>query len=166
MAKKYSPPSVFEYIALATFRCGLRSLIRDFIGRFKDHNETRGCIFDYTDDKRYRRISISNPNLCSSCKEIIQKLEVTIQKSLDEPISKVFSRKWLGSLNKLNSPVYNLRRNYGYNVDVNSGFYKGWFESIRDNIKENGIAWLITGILGVAFLLLGNFLQILFHLQL
>jgi hypothetical protein len=47
--------------------------------------------------------SISNPNLCSSCKETIQELEVTIQKSLDEQISKVFSRKWLGSIKKENS---------------------------------------------------------------
>jgi hypothetical protein len=164
--REYSPPSVFEYIAISTFRCSLRSLIRDFIGRLKDHNEMRGCIFDYTEDKRYRRISISNPNLCSGCKETIQELEVIIQKSLDEQISKVLSRKWLGSIKKENSPMYNLRRNYGYNAEVNSGFYKGWFESVRDNIKENWLAWLITGILGIGFLLLGNLLQILFRLQL
>jgi hypothetical protein len=48
--------------------------------------------------------------------------------------------------------MYNLKRNYGYNAEVNSGFYKGWFESIRDNIKENGLAWLITGILGVVLM--------------
>jgi hypothetical protein len=163
--KQYSPPSVFEYIAIATFRCSLRSLIRDFIGRFKDHNETRGCIFDYTDDKRYRRISISNPNLCSDCKEIIQKLEDTINKSLDEPISNVLSRKWLGSLKEENSPVYNLRRNYGYNVDVNSGFYKTPWEAFKDRVRENSAQWTVGVAVTIATALIIAYLTGIYHLK-
>jgi hypothetical protein len=132
--KKFSPPSVFEYIVITTFKCALRSLFLDFLPVFKDHNETRGCIFDRTAlEKPYRRISVTNPNLCSNCKKTIQKLETTIQnqsaasKFLYRPISKVLSKKWLGSLKEENSPIYNLKKNYGYSVDINSGFYKGPF---------------------------------------
>lgn len=53
--------------------------------------------------------------------------------------------------------IYNLRRNYRYESDVNSGFSKGWWEKTRDNLKENSIAWITTGVLGILFTLLGAY---------
>jgi hypothetical protein len=136
----------------------------------EDHGATRGCIFDFTKEKRYRRISISNPNICSDCKKTMEKLEKIIKSklpfgvSLNNSTQKLLSRKWLGNVKKENSPLYNLRRNYGYDMDINSGFYKKWWEIARDNIKQNSIVWLVTGVIGMVILLLGNFLQIILHL--
>jgi hypothetical protein len=116
--------------------------------------------------KPYRRISISNPNLCSSCEETIQKLDVILRDkkayiSLGQPISKVLSRKWLGSLKKESSPVYNLRRNYGYNVDVNSGFYKTPWESFKDSVREKSAEWTV----GIASALLVAVVVGILHLK-
>lgn len=171
--RKFSPPSVFEYIVISTFKCSLRSFIKNFeeFKGFGDHSETLGCIFDLNNDKKYRRISISNPNLCSSCEEKIQKLEAIFWNkhapniSLGQPISKVLSRQWLGSLKEENSPVYNLKRNYGYDVDRNSGFYKKPLEEFRDSIIKNSAAWTIGGIIATALSVFGAYLLLVFHLK-
>jgi hypothetical protein len=50
------------------------------------------------------------------------------------------------------------------NIDSHSGFYKKWWEIIRDSIIEKTAEWIVGGIIGVAMLLLGNLtLTILKH---
>ena len=53
---------------------------------------------------------------------------------------------------------------FGYNIDSHSGFYKKWWEIIRDSIIEKTAEGIVGGIIGVAMLLLGNLtLTILKH---
>jgi hypothetical protein len=58
-------------------------------------------------------------------------------------------------MEKKDSPLYNIKKNYGYDINRNSDFNKKWWEIIRDNILENTAGWvlgtlvfgIITGIL-------------------
>jgi hypothetical protein len=73
----FSPPSLFEYLALTIFRCALESLSRELQGELinreglQKHSEliTKGCIFDFTHHKPLRRILVSKPNLCHDCRK-------------------------------------------------------------------------------------------------
>jgi hypothetical protein len=66
--KNFSPPSLFEYIALSVFICGIFFFNYDYKGSLRPHKD-KGCIFDYTYYKPNKRISISNPGLCIGCNE-------------------------------------------------------------------------------------------------
>jgi hypothetical protein len=48
----------------------------------------------------------------------------------------------MGSTQKNGSPIYNLKRNYGYDVNRNSGFYKSAWERFRDWIKDYSVQFL------------------------
>jgi hypothetical protein len=175
----YSPPSVFEYLATTVVRIVLESISLEFqneelrkINSLKSHGMTLslGCIFDYTRFKSDRRILICNPNLCNDCRyklELLEKLvneklgkgnEVTLIQHLD----KVISRNWMGDLDQKDSPFYNLKKIYKYDINRNSGFNKGLREKFRDSIIDNGPEWtigtiitgVITGILGVILYLI------------
>jgi hypothetical protein len=58
-------------------------------------------------------------------------------------------------MEKKDSPLYNIKKNYGYDINRNSDFNKKWWEIIRDSILENTAGWvlgtlvfgIITGIL-------------------
>jgi len=62
----------------------------------------------------------------------------------------------MGDFETRDSPIYNIKKIYGYDVDANSGYYKKWWEYARDSIKENSIVWLITGILSGVLALIVN----------
>ena len=61
----------------------------------------------------------------------------------------------MGDIEKKDSALYNIKKNYGYDINRNSGFNKKWWETIRDSIMENIAQWVlgslvcgvITGIL-------------------
>jgi hypothetical protein len=149
-----SPPSVFEFIAISVFECSLRCIGTEIEGKYnyaKDnflgHYPTRGCIFDFTRYKGYRRILVSNPNICSSCKENLQQLEAKSNVPICDSVYKIVAREWMGSMEKPGSPIYNLKRNYKYNIDRNSGFNKTWYEKIRDSFIDNIASWIL-GIVG------------------
>ena len=40
-------------------------------------------------------------------------------------------------MEKKDSPLYNIKKNYGYDINRISGFNKKWWEIIRDSILEN-----------------------------
>jgi hypothetical protein len=48
-----------------------------------------------------------------------------------------------GDIEKKDSPLYNIKKNYGYDINRISGFNKKWWEIIRDSILENtaGCDW-------------------------
>lgn len=61
-------------------------------------------------------------------------------------------------MEKKDSPLYNIKKNYGYNINRNSGFNKKWWKIIRDSILENTAGWvlgtLVSGIItGILILL-------------
>jgi hypothetical protein len=73
--------------------------------------------------------------------------------------SLMLAREWVGDPEKRDSPLYNLKKNYGYDINRNSGFNKKWWEIIRDNIVERTAEWIVGVIIGVIMLLIGNFLS-------
>jgi hypothetical protein len=156
--KKYCPPSLFEYLVLAVFICCGRSLIDDLVKlpEFEDvdippdpHNSLgmTGCLCDKSIPQEQWRIRISNPSICFPCKARLRQIEKKIpDKHLIDQINRVLSRAWMGSPDSRDTPLYNLRKNYGYNVDHNSGFNKKWPEKILDSIIEDTAKWIIGGI--------------------
>jgi hypothetical protein len=61
-------------------------------------------------------------------------------------------------MEKKDSPLYNIKKNYGYDIKRISGFNKKWWEIIRDSILENTAGWvlgtLVSGIItGILILL-------------
>jgi hypothetical protein len=80
-------------------------------------------------------------------------------------VERIILKKWMGSIEERDSPFYNLNRNYKYNMDRNSGFYKTWAESTLDNLKNNSSVWIATGITSMFFLLLGTFLTTVLRLK-
>jgi hypothetical protein len=135
--RAYSPPSLFEYIALNAFQSSVGFLDCEFDATLLEIHETyvtKGCIFDYDQYKPHIRISVSNPNLCNVCKSKMICLEQVIERKTGEQVppfqyvSKVLSRHWMGSVEEKDSPFYTSKRNYRYDVDHNSGFYKTWID--------------------------------------
>jgi hypothetical protein len=172
--EKYrSPPSLFEYLLATVFRCALESLSRELeleddklknlrFLRHSGHKQvTRGCIFDFT----HRRVSVSIFKLCYCCREKLSSLEESIKKKdpnntidfIDE-VTTILSKKWMGRPTKRDSPLYDLKKIYKYDVDRNSGFNKGFWEKIRDSITDNLAQWtigtLITGLIGIIITLI------------
>jgi hypothetical protein len=162
------PPSLFEYLVSLVIICALNTLSNDYGGKLHKHNVEcmSGCIFEYTSDEKmkiYRRISVSNPLLCFACKRQLYDLDDTIKGKTGteipvyDEVIKMISKDWMGSPEERDTPLYNLNKNYGYNIDSHSGFYKKWPEIIRDSFKEKATEWIVGGIIGVIMLLLGNF---------
>jgi hypothetical protein len=168
--KLLSPPSLFEFIAISVYACVLQCLSREFSNEKYDHENkkdrslTRGCIFDYTEFVRHRRILIANPALCSLCTSKIEKLETLISNdikvhfSLLDDIKNILNRKWMGTIDIIDSPFFNLKKLYKYDVDRNSGFYKSWIEQFRDNILDHIPEWtvgtIITGTITALLIIL------------
>jgi hypothetical protein len=77
---------------------------------------------------------------------------------LCESINKIIAREWMSDIEKKDSPLYNIKKNYGYDINRNIGFNKKWWETIRDSIIENTAQWilgtLVSGIItGILILL-------------
>jgi hypothetical protein len=151
--RDFSPPSLFEYITISVLTCSLYFLSSDFNGNLEAH-KTKGCIFDYTRYKPERKILVSSPGLCSRCKQEIHSIETQIHAqtthlvSLSQQIEKVLSRGWMGSPEQRETPFYNLRRIYKYDIDRNSGFYKDWKEKFRESVSDKLAEWTVGNIVG------------------
>lgn len=144
----------------------LEALNADFKGLLHTHGQmvTKGCIYDFNNQKINRKMIISNPNFCIECKNNLEDLKNKInvcQKDVNliDDIHNTISRCWMGSPDKIDTPLYNLKKNYKYDVNRNSGFYKSSIEKFRDSIIENLPEWIIgtiiTGIIGAIFVIIG-----------
>jgi hypothetical protein len=168
--KEYSPPSLFEYLSITVSILSMYALNDEFKGKIYEHSElkTKGCIFDFTRWKADRRIMIANPNLCAICRERMSELNEIIEHktkyyNLLDDVKHIISRKWMGSLDLIDSPIFNLNKLYRYNIDRNSGFNKGFWEKMRDSIVEKTAEWTIgTVITAVITGIVGFFLYLLF----
>lgn len=69
-------------------------------------------------------------------------------------INKVVAREWMGCPEVRDSPVYNLKKIYKYDIDRNSGYYKKWTEKIRDSIQDNTSPWIVGGLISLVFAIL------------
>jgi hypothetical protein len=164
--KKNSPPSVFEFISIASFMCSLHFLNKEYGGNLEGHS-TSGCIFDHTLRTNYLRISTSNPFVCSPCQTKLESLERIIRgrhynnvPSLLDNVNKILSRKWMGSQSEINSPIYNLKKNYKYDVEKNSGYYKGIREKFKESVADKLADWTLGNVVGG---IIGGLLVVLFY---
>lgn len=160
--REFSPPSLFEYIVYTVFTCGLYFLNYDYGGSLSPHKD-KGCIFDFTYYRTNKRISISNPNICVECKNKVLSLEECVdinsnnKSNLSDNVNLILDRSWMGSLEKRDTPLFNLKKNYGYDVDRNSGFIKGQLEKFRDKIFDNLPNWIgliVTSLMTTTILVL------------
>jgi hypothetical protein len=74
-------------------------------------------------------------------------------------LESVLNNTWMGSPDQRNTPFYNLKRNYRYDIDRNSGFHKNLIEKFQDSIIDNLPQWivgtLIAGIIGGILAIMG-----------
>lgn len=144
------------------FRCSIQSpsteLQDEKLGilkfRSKDHKVTWGCIFDFT----HRRSSVSIFKLCLDCESKLSLIEKTIKDKCNNvnlvgDINTILSKKWMGTPEKRDIPIYELKKIYKYDVDRNSGFNKGLREKFRDNVIDNFAQWTVgttvAGLIGI-----------------
>jgi hypothetical protein len=59
-------------------------------------------------------------------------------------IDEILSRKWMGNPKKRDSPLFSLKKMYKYDVDRNSGFYKKWYQRIKDSMIDNLAQWIVV----------------------
>jgi hypothetical protein len=68
--------------------------------------------------------------LCYFCRKQIYNLEQVICNKtassieLYEGINKILAREWMGNIEKKDSALYNIKKNYDYGINRNSGFNK------------------------------------------
>jgi ribonuclease D len=124
----------------------------------------RGCIFDFTEPKEDRRILVSNHQICSVCRDRPQELESIIKEktetdiSFNDTIKNALYLKWMGRINKTNSPLYNLKKNYRYDINRDSGFNKTRLEKLRDLVKDNASKIIVEALIIIATALILNLL--------
>lgn len=165
--KYFCPPSLFEYMSITTFMCSLHFLSREFGGRVGGH-KPNGCIFDHTMERKFYRVSMSNPSVCQPCMLKIRNLETLINNKttskigLVDSVEKFLKLDWAGDPAKWNTPLYNLKKNYKYDVQHNSGFTKSSWEQFKERIMLSIPDKIATGLIGVVLgliiALIANFL--------
>jgi hypothetical protein len=67
---------------------------------------------------------------------------------LSQQIEEILTKEWMGSPANRDTPFYNLQKMYKYDIDHNSGFYKGWKEKFRESVSEKLAEWTLGNILG------------------
>jgi len=140
--KYFAPPSVFEYL--------LQTVIASLLFMYPEidlsaHDETYGCVFDYTRSKNDIRVGLGLGYICDDCKEIITK---TVGNDIFQEIADIISLKWIGNINTYDTVAYTLKRYYRFDIDRDSGFHKTYWEKAKEMFIEKGISTLIGMILG------------------
>jgi hypothetical protein len=54
----------------------------------------------------------------------------------------------MGNPKKRDSPFFNLKKIYKYDIDRNSGYYKKATEKFRDSIVDNSAQWIVGSLIG------------------
>ena len=126
--KLFSPPSVFEYI----IHC-LNASIVQLATSIDSHDETRGCVVDYTRFKEDDKVDITLGYICDDCSSKIK------EKSGEEflqTIKIIASHNWIGSVDKPDSLAYNLKKYYKVDIEKDSGFNKSYWEKAKEHFPE------------------------------
>ena len=101
------------------------------------------------------------------CNEKLEEWELNIdgnlinkKSNLLKNLESVLNNTWMGNPDEPKTPLYNLKRNYRYDIHRNSGFHKGKVKKFQDSIIDNLPQWavgtLITGVIGgIVVIILG-----------
>lgn len=140
--KYLSPPSLLEYLMNSIY-CSLifsqllpngtkvaKQAARIEIGA---HDDTRGCIGDYTADRYQNKIDIALGYLCDEHKEQIS--EYYGELYLKETIS-ILERRWIGSPDEKNTVAYALKHIFNFDINKDSGFNKTFFDRIKESFYD------------------------------
>ena len=140
--KKYSPPSLFEYLISSIYYSLIYSQKKPSISissnnntssSFDVHDDTRGCYADAATDRNDNRIDVAMGYICDYHKEIIISFY-----GIDyfNETMKILERKWIGNLDDKNSIAYNLKHYFNFNINRDSGFNKTLWENIRGKFYD------------------------------
>ncbi len=146
--KHFSPPSLFEYL--------LHSIIASLLLMNKklnlnSHDDTKGCCLDYTFYKMDDKVDISLGYICDSCKRKILKGE---SKEYLKEIEDILSRKWIGNVEEFESVSHSLKKYFHFDINKDSGFNKGFWESTKEKITVEIIKIIVGSIIALLIALL------------
>jgi hypothetical protein len=140
--KYFSPPSLFEFILFSI----IDSLIySDLLPgeseedngeegiNYESHDDTWGCISDFTGDKFDSRIDIILGYICDEHKEAIREYygELYLQE-----ITQILERKWIGNISEQGSIAHQLKHVFKFDINKDSGFNKTLWEKCQDKFYE------------------------------
>jgi hypothetical protein len=94
---------------------------------------TMGCQFEYTRIKELDRVDIA---LGLICYEHRNQLRTSFGDSVLGDIEALFKFTWLGTTDKFGSVAYKMKDLFNYDLRTDSGFKKGFFERVQDNIDS------------------------------
>lgn len=140
--KNFSPPSLFEYLLNSIYCCFIYS--QQVPSKKKNpkealefeivsHDDTRGCIADFSLNKYDCRIDIVLGYICDEHKEQIKLLYG--QAYLDETTT-ILERKWIGDLGEKDTVAYNLKHIFKFDINKDSGFNKTALDKIKESFYE------------------------------
>lgn len=149
-AKKFSPPSLFEYLVHIILA---QILIMDTgLKPRKAHQETRGCILDYCDTKEHERIGILSGFVSDRVrKKVLEVPKEDHGEKFIKDMEYILGRSWIGTLDEPNSVAYNLKHAFNVNLFRDSGFTKTWYEKVFDtfyDIPQKAILLILGAIIG------------------
>jgi hypothetical protein len=140
--KRFSPPSLFEYLLHSIYTCLLYSktvLEGTLLTNeqksiaFCSHSETKGCIGDFTRKKHDDKVDITLGYICEKhTEEIIKYYGSEYLKEFQY----VIERNWIGSIKKKGSVAYNLKHIFKFDINKDSGFNKSRWGKIKEKIYE------------------------------
>ena len=140
--KKFSPPSLFEYLLHSIFTCliysqnvieGTELTDEQKMIDIGSHKDERGCIADFTRKKHEDRIAIA---LGYICEEHSNEIETYYGVEYLNQIQFVINRKWIGEINEKESVAFNLKHIFKFNINKDSGFNKKLWDKIKDKFYE------------------------------
>lgn len=128
--KHFSPPSIFEYLV----HCISAGLV--FMHPKLDlssHEDTRGCLLDYTRLKEDDRIDIALGYICDSDRKHI---EAKLGAGYFQAVQSMIDRKWLGSIEIPGSVAYQLKAFFNFSIDRDSGFHKTFRQKAIEKFED------------------------------
>lgn len=166
--KKYSPPSLFEYLVTSIYYCLIYSqkkvnvkILKEKVlsSTFDVHSDTFGCYADAANDRKDNRIGVAMGYICDKHKESISSYYGV--EYLNETL-KILERKWIGNLEEKNSIAYNLKHYFNFNIFKDSGFNKNLWEytisklyDIPGSLFGEGLKLILTAAITALLIKLG-----------
>jgi hypothetical protein len=97
------------------------------------HDDTRGCVADFTRNKYDDRIDIVLGYICEK-----HQIEIRLlygEQYLTETLA-ILERKWIGNISEKDSVAYNLKHVFNFNINKDSGFNKTFWQKCEDKFYD------------------------------
>ncbi len=147
--KRYTPPSLLEFILDQVQRYALRLAIDERVG---SHYPTRACIWDFDANIADARLSPLVGYLCDSCERLIGQ---RVTKDELEEIRNLLSHKWIGKTKETGSVASNLKRVFGYDLSRTRGLSAGFLDQVREATTSELVRLVGAGVGAVLIFMFG-----------